>query len=484
MGRLTIQEIAKVLITKNGLEQSEANRFATELFAVIQERLEKNDLVKVKGLGTFKVITVEARESVSVRTGSRVMIDEHSKITFTPDATMKELVNKPFSQFETVPLNDNVEFDDLKEQDDDAEFEDIKNDLTEEELIQLEQMDKSEEPVAKIAEPVVEEPKEEPKEEPVVEEPKEEPKEEPVTEEPKEEPQDDVEETSELVDFYDEEEESSPLSKWLWLGFAAICIACLSAFGGYYYGCQHTALLALGDTVVVRDTIYMAAPQDTTSTETPVQVDKQEVAKIEEPKQEAPKAETPKVEKAKVENVDEERIKFVEEEVLFPLRQKIMDMQQMQAVNMQGIIAMEIVRRNNKELIRAVERAESVTVSALRIAVTVASALYNQKIVLDKVKAVNEATNRLIGATAKMLKEQGAEIQKQAMETNISVDTLKSAFADTFDALDAVTEYKHKALPQMQLTIQQFRELSDEGEKRIKKMEAREEELKRFENGE
>lgn len=314
MGRLTIQEIAKVLITKNGLEQSEANRFATELFAVIQERLEKNDLVKVKGLGTFKVITVEARESVSVRTGSRVMIEEHSKITFTPDATMKELVNKPFSQFETVPLNDNVEFDDLKEQADDAEFEDIKNDLTEEELIQLEQMDQSEEPVAKIAEPVVEEPKEEPKEEPVVEEPKEEPKEEPVTEEPKEEPQDDVEETSELVDFYDEEEESSPLSKWLWLGFAAICIACLSAFGGYYYGCQHTALLALGDTVVVRDTIYMAAPQDTTSTETPVQVDKQEVAKVEEPKQEAPKqeapkAETPKVEKPKVETPKVEKPK-------------------------------------------------------------------------------------------------------------------------------------------------------------------------------
>ena len=320
MGRLTIQEIAKVLITKNGLEQSEANRFATELFAVIQERLEKNDLVKVKGLGTFKVITVEARESVSVRTGSRVMIDEHSKITFTPDATMKELVNKPFSQFETVPLNDNVEFDDLKEQADDSEFEDIKNDLTEEELIQLEQMDQSEEPgveepVAKVAEPVVEEPvMEEPKEEPAVEEPKEEPKEEPVVEEPKEESKDDVEETSELVNFYDEEEESSPLSKWLWLGFAAICIACLSAFGGYYYGCQQTALKALGDTVVVRDTIYMAAPQDTTSTETPAQVDKQVVAKIEEPKQEAPKqeapkAETPKVEKPKVETPKVEKPK-------------------------------------------------------------------------------------------------------------------------------------------------------------------------------
>ncbi len=183
------------------------------------------------------------------------------------------------------------------------------------------------------------------------------------------------------------------------------------------------------------------------------------------------------IDKAKTENVDEERIKFIEDEVLFPLRQRIMDMQQMQTVNMQGIIAMEIVRRNNKELIRAVERAESVTVSALRIAVTVASALYNQKIVLEKVNAVNEATNKLIGATSKMLKEQGAAIQQQAMETNISIDTLRAAFSDTFDALDSVTEYKAKALPQMQTTISEFRKLADEGEKRILKMESRESEL-------
>ena len=183
------------------------------------------------------------------------------------------------------------------------------------------------------------------------------------------------------------------------------------------------------------------------------------------------------IDKAKTENVDEERIKFIEDEVLFPLRQRIMDMQQMQTVNMQGIIAMEIVRRNNKELIRAVERAESVTVSALRIAVTVASALYNQKIVLEKVNAVNEATNKLIGATSKMLKEQGAAIQQQAMETNISIDKLRAAFSDTFDALDSVTEYKAKALPQMQTTISEFRKLADEGEKRILKMESRESEL-------
>ncbi len=186
------------------------------------------------------------------------------------------------------------------------------------------------------------------------------------------------------------------------------------------------------------------------------------------------------IEKAKIENVDEERIKFIEEEVLFPLRQKIMDMQQMQAVNMQGIVAMEIVRRNNKELIRAVERAENVTVSALKIAVTVASALYNQKIVLEKVNAVNEATNKLIGATSKMLKDQGASIQQQAMQASVSVDTLKDAFANTFEALDAVSNYKTKALPQMKNTIQQFRELADEGEKRIQKMEASEERRKKL----
>ena len=157
MGRLTIQEVARVLMTKNGLKLGEANRFASELFAIIQEHLENNDQVKVKGLGTFKVITVEARESVSVRTGDRVMIEGHSKITFTPDATMKELVNKPFSQFETVVLNDNVEFDDMKEQEEDteadtdadSEFDDIKDDLTEEELAQLEQLEQQEPPVVK-----------------------------------------------------------------------------------------------------------------------------------------------------------------------------------------------------------------------------------------------------------------------------------------------------------------------------------------------
>ena len=189
---------------------------------------------------------------------------------------------------------------------------------------------------------------------------------------------------------------------------------------------------------------------------------------------------TKAVEKARVENMDDERIKFVEEEILFPLRQKIMDLQQIQAVNMQGIVAMEVVRRNNKELIRAVERAENVTVSALRIAVTVAGALYNQQIVLEKVNAVNEATNELISATSKMLKQQGADIQKKAMESSISIDTLKEAFSDTFEALDEISSYKSKALPQMRTTIDQFKELAAEGEQRIQQIESAEDTARRL----
>ena len=90
------------------------------------------------------------------------------------------------------------------------------------------------------------------------------------------------------------------------------------------------------------------------------------------------------IEQAKLDGIEEEKLKFVTEEILFPLRQRIMDMQQMVVVNHQGIVAMEVVKRNNKELIRGVDRARTVTVTALRTAVMVASALYNQKIVLRK----------------------------------------------------------------------------------------------------
>lgn len=116
MEKKTIQEIARVLVGKNGLQARDAERFAAMMFSVIRDGLERDGLVKVRGLGTFKIVDVEARESVSVKTGERVLIQGHQKVTFTPDATMKELVNKPFSQFETVVLNEGVDFDDMKEE--------------------------------------------------------------------------------------------------------------------------------------------------------------------------------------------------------------------------------------------------------------------------------------------------------------------------------------------------------------------------------
>ncbi len=177
------------------------------------------------------------------------------------------------------------------------------------------------------------------------------------------------------------------------------------------------------------------------------------------------------IETARSKNEDPDKIRFITEEILFPLRQRIMDMQQMIVVNHQGIMAIEVIRRNNKELVRGVERAQNVTVSAMRIAAIVASALYNQRIVLKKIGILNAATNELIAGTSKLLKEQGAEIHKQSIEANISVDTLKTAFADALSALDAISAYKQEALPKMKETINQFRELAEKGEQQIQKLE-------------
>lgn len=177
------------------------------------------------------------------------------------------------------------------------------------------------------------------------------------------------------------------------------------------------------------------------------------------------------VETAKARGESEDKIRFITEEVLFPLRQRVMDLQQMIVVNQQGIMAMEVVMRNNKELIRGVDRAKNVTISALKVAVTVASALYNQKIVLKKIEMLNQTTNELIAGTSRMLKEQGAAIHKQALETSISVDTMKQAFTDVLSALESISTYKQEALPKMRDTIDQFRQLADEGEKQIVRLE-------------
>ena len=177
------------------------------------------------------------------------------------------------------------------------------------------------------------------------------------------------------------------------------------------------------------------------------------------------------IDSKRAEGGDEAKVQFVEEEILFPLRQRIMDFQQLQVVSQQGVVALDVIRRNNNELVRAVERAKTVTVSSLRTAVTVAGALYKQKLVLEKVNLLNQSTNNMIAATSNMLKTQGVEIQKNASEAMISTDTLRKSFADTLQALDDISSYKLEALPRMRQTIEEFRQLADEGTKKLDQME-------------
>ena len=177
------------------------------------------------------------------------------------------------------------------------------------------------------------------------------------------------------------------------------------------------------------------------------------------------------IEQARAAGTDEEKVRFVEEEILYPLRQRIEDFQQVMLVGQQGIVAMEIIRRNNKELVRSVDRAENVTVTALRTAVTVAGALYDQKMVLDAVQTVNAATAQMIEGTSQMLHQQGAQIQQQASEAAIDPEVLKRSFEETFAALDEIERYKQEALPKMKETIAAFFEIAQTGEKRIEKLE-------------
>lgn len=110
MSKTTIKELALSLSEKHDLSKADAERFVATIFEVINDGLEDDKLVKVKGLGAFKIIGVAARKSVDVNTGEPIVIEGRNKISFTPDASMRDDVNKPFSQFETVIINDGVDF--------------------------------------------------------------------------------------------------------------------------------------------------------------------------------------------------------------------------------------------------------------------------------------------------------------------------------------------------------------------------------------
>lgn len=117
MSKKGLKELAAVLTEKHGLTSQDAEKFTKGMFEVLNDGLHNEKIVKLKGFGTFKITTVSARKSIDVNTGNPIEIGEREKINFIPDTTMKDLINRPFSQFETVVLNDGVEFPDLNDKD-------------------------------------------------------------------------------------------------------------------------------------------------------------------------------------------------------------------------------------------------------------------------------------------------------------------------------------------------------------------------------
>ncbi|TNC85026.1 MAG: toxic anion resistance protein [Thalassolituus sp.] len=167
----------------------------------------------------------------------------------------------------------------------------------------------------------------------------------------------------------------------------------------------------------------------------------------------------------------DERRKFIEEELLFPIKQRVIDLQQQLAVNQQGVLASEVIIRNNRELIIGVNRALNVTVTALNTAATLQIALQHQKKVLEGVEAVTQTTNDLIAGTAEQLKTQGAAIQKQASQATLDIETLKKAFSDVQAALDDISQFRRDALPQMAQSIVEMDGITGQMEQTIQKLE-------------
>lgn len=292
MEKISIQEIATILIEKNGLKRKEADLFVTTMFELIKETLPVERIVKIKGLGTFKVIDIEARESVNVNTGQRVLIEGHDKITFTPDATMKELVNKPFSQFETVVLNEGVTFEDMPEEPEEtppspfpvalaatvAEFEPEPEPASE--PVSEPEPEPEAVPEPKLKPVAVSEPELEPK--PVSEsetEPEPEPETEPeaVSEsesEPDSEPETElqpvVDETvkqseekkiSELETVIEEQEEEYMSKKMTYISLVVAILACVLSFaGGYYY--RDNIVKTVENEEVIAEPVKKAVPAD------------------------------------------------------------------------------------------------------------------------------------------------------------------------------------------------------------------------------
>jgi uncharacterized protein YaaN involved in tellurite resistance len=140
-------------------------------------------------------------------------------------------------------------------------------------------------------------------------------------------------------------------------------------------------------------------------------------------------------------------------DALFPIRQRRQDLTTQIAVSVQGYLALDMIRKNNLELIKGVERARTTTVAALRTAVVVAQALANQRLVLDQIGALNDATNSMIDRTSELLKQQTEMIHEQATSSGVSVETLQHAFDNVFATMDAIDSYRAKAVDGMASTV-------------------------------
>ena len=316
MGKISLIELAAVLSKRYGVNKKDATGFVTQMFDIIQQSLEQDKLVKIKGLGTFKIIDVDDRESVNVNTGERVLIEGHPKITFVPDALMKELVNKPFSQFETVVLNDGVDFEDAASEPSVAEPEIVETEPvvleSESEPAAMPLVDFEPEPEPELI--PVSEPEAAPKSEPA---PEPEPVQEPAMEAEPEQEADPETETEEESESQEEEyeEEASDGKKW-WLALLALLIGLA---GGYILGnyfpfsttqtpqqevvkpvVPDSALIATKASVDSIDSVTVAEPE--------VEEVKAEAPKVAEPKVETPKAEAPKAEAPKAAEPDKKAV--------------------------------------------------------------------------------------------------------------------------------------------------------------------------------
>lgn len=148
MAKISITDLVGVIAKQRKLSTKDVEKFISAMFLVVDKGLDADRLVKIKGLGTFKVTSVKPRESINVNTGARVVIEGHDKVSFTPDTSMRDLINKPFAQFETVVLKDDVDFSDIEHDNSDEEKRESVASNTEKEVQEEKTISSNEEEIA------------------------------------------------------------------------------------------------------------------------------------------------------------------------------------------------------------------------------------------------------------------------------------------------------------------------------------------------